>query len=91
MMWWPHDGWGSGWGSGWMIAMMLGWLVLLGFGIWAVVALTRGQSQPPAVPRTEAPQEILDRRLAAGEITSEEYLEARALMQSRRVTPPSSA
>lgn len=87
MMWWPHEGWGSGW----MVVMMLGWVVLLGFGIWAVVALTRGQSQPPAGPRTETPREILDRRLASGEITSEEYLEARRLLQSHQPTPPTSA
>ena len=74
-----------------MLVMMLGWVVLLGFGIWAVVALTRGQSRPPADPRPEAPQEILNRRLAAGEITSEEYLEACALMQSRQSTPPTPA
>ena len=91
MMWWPHEEWGWGWGSGWMLVMMLGWVVLLGFGIWAVVALTRGQSRPPTVPRTEAPQEILDRRLASGEITSAEYLEARELMESQRATPPTSA
>lgn len=38
MMWWPHEGWGSGW----MVVMMLVWVVLLGFGIWAVVALYPG-------------------------------------------------
>ncbi len=91
MMWWPHEGWGWGWGTGWMLVMMLGWVVLLGFGIWAVVALTRGQSQPPAGPGLETSKEILDRRLAAGEITGEEYREARALMQSRHSTPPSPA
>ena len=91
MMWWPDGGWGSGWGSGWMLVMMLGWVVLLGFGIWAIVALTRARPQPSAPPRAEAPIEVLDRRLAAGEITSEEYLAARALMQSRQSTPPTTA
>lgn len=87
MMWWPHEGWGAGW----MVVMMLGWVALLAFGIWAVVALTRGQSHPPAAPRSETPREILDRRLAAGEITSDEYLEAHQLLQTNPTAPPTPA
>ena len=78
MMWWQNDGWGTGW----MIWMMLGWGGLLALGTWAVVALTRGQSTNSAPPGPDTPREILDRRLAAGEITEEEYRRARELMRA---------
>ena len=90
MMGWYY---GNGWGAGWMVVMMLGWVALLGFGVWAVVALTRGRG--PATPASGAvePRAILDRRLAAGEITPEEYARVRGLLDSpaSQVAPPSPA
>jgi putative membrane protein len=74
-----------------MLVMMLGWAALLGIGVWAVVALTRGQSRSNPPPRSEPPREILDRRLAAGEITSQEYLEARQLLQTSSAPPTTPA
>ncbi|MGB7981158.1 MAG: hypothetical protein WCF36_10255 [Candidatus Nanopelagicales bacterium] len=81
MTWW-HDGWYTGWGAGWMVLMMLGWGAVLGLGVWALVALTRGKSQSPPGPPPETPGEVLDRRLAAGEITTQEYQEACTLLQT---------
>lgn len=71
---------GYGW-SGWMVAMMLVWPIVLGFAIWAVVALTRDRA-----PRDKGnpldPVEILNRRFASGEITQREYVDARALLNN---------
>lgn len=86
-------------GFGWL-AMGLFWFVLLGVIIWLVVRLatsgTRVPPQPPAGPPptpagppatpsgTAAALEILDRRLAQGEIDVETYRATRdALMDGR--------
>ncbi len=69
-----------GW-NGWMVAVMLAWPVLLGLGIWAVVALTRDRTHTQKVTR-ETPVEILNRRLAAGEITEEEYARTRHVLNN---------
>ncbi|MDP2622577.1 MAG: SHOCT domain-containing protein [Actinomycetota bacterium] len=62
--------WGGDWG-GWMIFMAVLWVVLIVAGVWAVMALTRGNR--PWSGSAESPKEILDRRLASGEIDVEEY------------------
>jgi uncharacterized membrane protein len=62
-----HMGWG------WGILMMLGWLTLLALLVGAVLAAVRGRRSPPA-------REILDRRLASGEIDHVEYERAREAM-----------
>jgi uncharacterized membrane protein len=63
-----HD---MGWG--WGILMTLGWLALLGLFLAVVVAAVRDHRAPSA-------REILDRRLAAGEINVDEYERASAAM-----------
>lgn len=70
-MWQTHD-MGSGW---WLVMVML--LVALGVFIALVLIDRRSDGRPDsgstrAAP-VESPREILDRRLAAGEITIEEY------------------
>jgi putative membrane protein len=60
-------------GSGWMIAMMLGMVLFWGLVVVGVVwllreAIGRGRHGPDANPLT-----ILDRRLAEGHISVEEY------------------
>jgi putative membrane protein len=61
--------------TGWWILMTAGWIVLWAFVIWALVAVRRGRAD-------RAPREILDRRLADGEITVEEYERLRDAMRS---------
>jgi uncharacterized membrane protein len=56
---------GYGW-NGWMIAMMMAWPLLITVAVWAVVALTRDRGK-------SGPREILDQRLARGEVTPEQY------------------
>ena len=79
---------GDGWGAGWMVVMLFGWVALLAFGVWAVVALTRGRGPATVERRAVEPRAILDRRLAAGEITAEEYAQVRRLLDAP--APPAS-
>ncbi len=75
---WPHmwDG-GSGWWVAMMIGMILFWIaVFVGLYLLYRVLAQRGALSPaagPTTPVTETPRSILDRRLAAGEISSDEY------------------
>lgn len=75
-MW--SDGWGTAWGAWWMVLL---WAVMLGFVIWAIVALTRGGRDQQ--PRTPPPRQLLDQRFAAGEIDQDEYQQARRLLAER--------
>lgn len=60
-------------GWGWGILMTLGWLALLGLFLGVVLAAVRDR-------RSQSPREILDRRLAAGEIDLDQYERAREAM-----------
>lgn len=84
MMGWYDNSWGWGAGVG-MLMMILVWGGLIGLGVWAVARLTRGESRPTAV---ESPRQILDRRLASGDIDAEKYAEARHLLESRGAVTP---
>lgn len=79
-MWWDHDA-----GNGWV------WMVVLMIGVWVLLAalvfvLARGL---PATRTGEPldPRQVLDMRLARGEIDGEEYRERLDAM-SRRPGPP---
>ena len=70
-------------GTGWMIVMMLGMIVFWGVVILGVVWLLR-----EAIGRREQapsgdPLGILDRRLAEGQISVEEYEERRRVLGAR--------
>ena len=82
MMGWYDNGWGSGLG---MLVMLVIWGGLIGLGVWAVARLTRGESRPAPV---ETPRQILDRRLASGDIDAEQYAEARHLLEGRGAVTP---
>ena len=83
-------GGGMGWG-GWL-GMGIFWIALLALIIWLVVKLLpsgeRG-ARPPADPsQGESPMEILDRRLARGEIDVETYQMQRAVLIEARGGKP---
>lgn len=79
MMNWYGDGTGwMGWGG--MFFMSLFWILLIGLGIWLVTSLTR-RDRP--TEKLESPRQILDRRLASGEIDATEYAQARRLIDNR--------
>jgi putative membrane protein len=84
-MWHMHD---IGWG--WWLLMSVGMVAFWGLVIWAIVALVRGGTSAPQRPKTDTdrPLDILQRRLARGEISPEEYEELRdALLGTREKTP----
>lgn len=62
-----------GW-NGWMIMMMMVWPLVIAVAVWAVVAMTRDRGQ-------SSPRDILDQRLARGEVTHEQYLQALDLLK----------
>ncbi len=68
------NGWYSGMSAGGWILMSILWVLLIALVVWAVANLLGGG--PRRVERTdlaERPEEILDRRLASGEIDSGTY------------------
>lgn len=83
------DGWHSGWGSGWWILMPILWIVLIGAIVWAVTQLFPGRDGRHSGNRRdrldETPEEILDRRLASGEIDVETYDATREKLRAVRV------
>jgi putative membrane protein len=67
-----HDGYG------WWIVMMLGmvlfWAGVIVLIIWLARGATAGRwASAGGIAARETPREILSRRLAAGEITADEY------------------
>lgn len=68
------DGWYDGMNGGWWILMIVFWVGLVAAIIWAGVRLS---ARPGPVDRSagadERPGEILERRLASGEIDAETY------------------
>jgi putative membrane protein len=77
---WPHNGWygGYGWpwpGLIWLVIAILFWAGLLALLVWAVRSSVGSRRQPPDTAR-----EVLQRRLAAGEISEEEYERIKRLL-----------
>ena len=71
-------GWDNGMGAGGWVLMMFAWVALIALVVWAISRLfpTRaGGDSPEQV--AETPDEILDGRLARGEIDSDEYARLR--------------
>jgi uncharacterized membrane protein len=83
---------------GYFFVMGFGWLLMLG-GVAALVvwALRAGQGRPyvasaptpqPAPPvARDAPLDILARRFASGEISADEYVKARDLLEGKPAGP----
>ncbi len=81
MMW--HTGAGWGW---WMLFGWLWMVVFWGLIVWAVYAvITRFERRPADRPPRdeETALDILERRYARGELTSDQFEEMR-----QRLTPP---
>jgi putative membrane protein len=76
MMSWYGGGMGP---LGWL-AMGVFWLALLGLIVWLVVRLLPGSSAEPTRPTGGSALEILDRRLAGGEIDLETWQAHRAAL-----------
>ncbi len=83
-------------GHGWLMAGMgIFWLIIIALAIVLIVRISdrnpsrRAHHGPhegekmtvPAGPRSESAREIIDRRLANGEMSGEQYAEARRLLE----------
>ena len=78
-------GWyGGGMGPLAWLAMGLFWLILLGLIVWLVTRLLPAGSGAATSPTGESPLEILDRRLASGEIDLDTWQTQRAALLSAR-------
>ncbi|MFN0145625.1 MAG: SHOCT domain-containing protein [Dehalococcoidia bacterium] len=73
-MWAAHDG--MGW---WMLFGSVFWVVFIGALVY-LFASTFGRGTETSERRSETPQEIAKRRLAAGEISHEEYERLREIL-----------
>ena len=77
-------GYGWGMGAGGWIAMAVFWIGLLVLIGWAGMrAFPKGRDSDTG-PRSETPDEILDRRFAAGELDTETYQSMRIALTSSR-------
>ena len=81
---WMANGFGMGAG-GWLL-MALFWIALIALVVFAVVRLFPGRGEPEPSERREEPREILQRRLASGEIDVETFEQL-----SSKLGPPSPA
>ena len=77
MMGWYGNGMGP---FGWL-AMGVFWLLLLGLIVWLVVRLLPGSGEGTTRYTGESALEILDRRLASGDIDVETWQAQRAALQ----------
>ena len=80
MMGWYGGGMGL---LGWL-AMGLFWLILLGLIVWLVIRLLPAGNGGTTRPTGASPLEILDRRLASGEINLDTWQAQRAALLAAR-------
>jgi putative membrane protein len=93
MMWGPYMWQGWGWMSWWMLVPALFGVALLGILFWAIARLSRpGSARDYLRPSADvAPEEILRRRYASGEIDAQTYDAMRERLagdQSRETATP---
>jgi putative membrane protein len=83
---WDHMNWGWGWGGGWIVMMvfmvLLTVLVVLAI-VWLLRTLMGGAARERREPTAV---ELLDRRLADGAISVEEYEQRRRILEGRPQT-----
>jgi putative membrane protein len=79
---------GFGMGAGGWVLMTLFWIVLVAAIVWAIVRFASSRGEDVREPRraaaepSEKPREILDRRLASGQIDVETYEKLRSKLSS---------
>jgi putative membrane protein len=70
---WGMHGWDGGWMWLWGSLMMLTWVAVIGGAVWLIVRATRSGDRS----RSSNARDILDERLARGEIGLEEHRQLR--------------
>lgn len=76
------DGVYDGMNGGWWILMIVFWISLIAAIVWAGTRLFGGPGQVNRSNSGERPGEILERRLASGEIDTETYDVLRAKLRA---------
>ena len=83
-----HMDWDGGWGVLMVIGMLLFWVLVIAAVIWIVRELTGDRrSSSVHASRADDPMQILDRRLADGSITPEDYQARRAILTGSEQPP----
>lgn len=78
MRYWDHDPMNGGWAIMMMVSMLVIWTLVI-FGVAWIIrsgktpAIHAAQAAPPPVPVPGNAEQILDERLARGDIEPEEY------------------
>jgi putative membrane protein len=101
MMWGNHGFWGSGWG--WPVFAIMAVAMIAGMVMMGRMMMRHGTSPSTGENSTsrptretgnrveETPGQILERRLASGEIDVEEFQRLRDVLQSARTSPADAA
>ena len=79
------------WGDGWWVLIALGMVLYWGLVIFAVVWVVRelgARREPARRPDRDDPLGILDRRLAEGAISAEDYRERRSILDGTTDSTP---
>jgi uncharacterized membrane protein len=66
-----------GWMSLWMLLALIVFVAVVAAAVYVAVQLARGDEEP----QMEGAKEVLDRRLASGEISAEEYFERESALR----------
>ena len=74
--------WSGGMGAAGWVLMSVFWVVLIAAIVWAMAALFGRNDRSSGTTSADRPDEILDRRLAAGEIDSDAYDTLRAKLHA---------
>ena len=80
-----HMDWDGGWGVVMLIGMVLFWALLIVGIVWLVREL--GSSRASHSKPDDDPLRVLDRRLAEGAISPEDYRERRTILGDRSDRP----
>jgi len=77
--------WSGGMGPAAWVFMSVLWVILIAAIVWAVAALFGRADRSGTASMAERPEEILDRRLASGEIDTDAYEALHAKLRAARV------
>ena len=75
-----HFGTGGGYGGFWLLVGLLLLIALVVLIVWAVTNLSRTSRAVPHDPSRPTPNEILRERFARGEITAQEFEDAKRVL-----------
>jgi uncharacterized membrane protein len=78
MMGWYSNDWGAAGLTG-LLIMIAVWVSVIALVVWVIVRLTRPDRT--LSPTIDSARAILDRRLASGDITTEEYVGIRKVLE----------